>query len=52
MIDRLNADMDGHKFDRVERGLYKYLDKVNNYLSGVLSSVNAKLQPVLLSYAD
>ena len=52
MIDSLNADMDGHKFDRVERGLYKYLDKVNNYLSGVLSSVNAKLQPVLLSYAD
>lgn len=39
--------------DKIASKLISYLDKLNNYASGVLSSVNAKLQPVLLlSTAD
>ena len=52
MIEELNEDVSFSKFENLKSGLYKYLDKLNDRLSGVINSVNAKLQPVLLISED
>lgn len=49
--EKINNSIEDAK-QNVASKLISYLDKLNNYVSGVLSSVNAKLQPVLLVSAD